>query len=128
MTLTPQQQFEDKNYHYRVQLEELQEAQIDNKKERQLLEDLQERFYHLQQKETTLFQNSLQEVDPEERAFFEERLDENGHLNKKVMQEFEEEQELLAQDYKTLLEDEDAVRSRQRTFLQSEGKEPSNGA
>lgn len=44
------------------------------------------------------------------------------------MQEFEEEQELLSQDYKTLLENEDVVRSRQRTFLQSEGKELSNGA
>lgn len=128
MTLTPKQQVKDKNYQYRVQLEELQEAQIDNKKDCQFLEDLQERFYHAHQEETTLFQHSLQEVDPEERAFFEERLDENSHLNKKAMQEFEEKQELLSQEYKTLLEDEDAVRSRQRTFLQSEGKEPSNGA
>jgi len=34
MAFTLQQQFENKNYQYRVQLEELQEAQIDNKKER----------------------------------------------------------------------------------------------
>jgi len=128
MAFTLQQQFENKNYQYRVQLEELQEAQIDNKKERQFIESLQDQFYYVYQKETTLFQHSLQEVDPEERPFFEERLDENSHLNKKAMQEFEEEQELLSQDYKTLLEDEDVVRSRQRTFLQSEGKELSNGA
>lgn len=52
---------------------------MDNKKERQFLENLQDQFYHVHQQETTLFQHSLQEVDLEERAFFEERLDKNDY-------------------------------------------------
>lgn len=127
MTLSPQQLFEDKNYQYRVRLEELQDVQIENKKRQQFLEELQERFYHVHQQEISLLQSSLQEVSPEERAFFEERIDENTHLTKKALQEFEEEQDLLVQDYKTLLEDEDFVRASQRTFLKTAGKEQPNG-
>ncbi|MGX7150747.1 DUF3958 family protein [Enterococcus ureasiticus] len=127
MELTAQQLFEDKNYRFNNQLEELQEAQRENKKEQGFIEQLQERFYSVQQQEHTLYGRSLNEVDPEERPFFEERQDEGFHLSRKALQEFEEEQEQLTQYRKNLFEQEDSVRSDQRAFLKSEGKENLNG-
>ncbi|ALS36913.1 uncharacterized membrane protein YgaE (UPF0421/DUF939 family) [Enterococcus rotai] len=127
MTLTSQQRFDDQNYQFRNQLEELQEAQRDNKKDQQFIEQLQERFYALQQQEQRIYQESLNEVESEERAFFEERQDDSFHLSRQALQEFEEEQEQLAQDRKTLLEKEDSVRSAHRNFLKTEEKEMSNG-
>ncbi|MGX7264557.1 hypothetical protein [Enterococcus crotali] len=55
MTLTSQQRFDDQNYQFRNQLEELQEAQRDNKKDQQFIEQLQERFYALQQQEQRIY-------------------------------------------------------------------------
>ncbi|MEI5990773.1 hypothetical protein A5881_002278 [Enterococcus termitis] len=127
MTLTSQQRFDDQNYQFRNQLEELQEAQRDNKKDQQFIEQMQERFYALQQQEQRIYQESLNEVESEESAFFEERQDDSFHLSRQALQEFEEEQEQLAQDRKTLLEKEDSVRSAHRNFLKTEEKEMSNG-
>ncbi|MBO0423643.1 DUF3958 family protein [Enterococcus plantarum] len=127
MELTAQQLFEDKNYRFNNQLEELQEAQRENKKEQGFIEQLQEHFYRVQQQEHKLYEHSLNEVDPEERPFFEERQDEGFHLSRKALQAFEEEQEQLAHDRKNLLKQEDSVRSEQRTFLKSEGKENLSG-
>ncbi|OTN89236.1 hypothetical protein A5819_001728 [Enterococcus sp. 7E2_DIV0204] len=127
MNLTSQQQVEDKNYQYRIRLEELQDEQVENKKERRFLESLQEQFYHAQQQENQLYQQSLNEVEPEERAFFEERLDEVTYLSRKALQEFEKEQEQLQQDYKKLLENENSVRSEQLTFLKNDGEENVSG-
>lgn len=127
MSVTSQQQVEDKNYLYRIRLEELQDEQVENKKERRFLESLQEQFYHVQQQENQLYQKSLNEVEPEERAFFEERLDEVTYLSRKALQEFEKEQEQLQQDYKKLLENEHSVRSEQLTLLRNEGEENVSG-
>lgn len=69
MELTAQQLFEDKNYRFNNQLEELQEAQRENKKEQGFIEQLQEHFYRVQQQEHKLYEHSLNEVDPEERPF-----------------------------------------------------------
>lgn len=123
MELTPQQQFEDKNYQFRNQLEELQEAQRDNANDRRYLETLQEQFYKVQQQEQKMYQESLNEADPEERPFFEELQAEGMHLSRRALQELEEEQEFLEQDHKGLLEKEDSVRSAHRNFLKLEGKE-----
>ncbi|MGG5341623.1 hypothetical protein [Enterococcus sp. AZ192] len=128
MDLASQQKIEDQNYQYRLRLEELQDAQVENKKERRFLESLQEQFYHVQQQENTMYQQSLNEVEPEERAFFEERLTEGTQLSRKALQEFEEEQEQLQKDYEDLLENEDSTRSEQRTFLKNEGEENKSGS
>lgn len=128
MDLASQQKIEDQNYQYRLRLEELQDAQVENKKERRFLESLQEQFYHVQQQENTMYQQSLNEVEPEERAFFEERLTEGTQLSRKALQEFEEEQEQLQKDYEDLLENEDSTRSAQRTFLKNEGEENKSGS
>lgn len=128
MDLASQQKIEDQNYQYRLRLEELQDAQVENKKERRFLESLQEQFYHVQQQENTMYQQSLNEVEPEERAFFEERLTEGAQLSRKALQEFEEEQEQLQKDYEDLLDNEDFTRSAQRTFLKNEGEENKSGS
>ncbi|MDA9472573.1 hypothetical protein [Enterococcus sp. 5H] len=47
----------------------------------------------LQQQEQKVYQGSLNEVDPEERSFFEERHDEGLQLSRKIQQELEEDRE-----------------------------------
>lgn len=128
MELIQQQLFEDKNYQFRNQLEELQDAQLDSKKQLQNLENLQERFYLLQQQEQKVYQGSLNEVDPEERFFFEERHDEGLHLSRKIQQELEEDREQLEQERKSLFEKEESVRSAHRAFLKNEREATSSGA
>lgn len=127
MELTQQQLFEDKNYQFRNQLEELQDAQLDNKKELRNLENLQERFYFLQQQEQKVYQRSLNEVDPEERSFFEERQDEGLHLTRKAQQELEDEREQLEQERKSLFEKEESINTAHRTFLKTEREATGNG-
>lgn len=127
MELTQQQLFEDKNYQFRNQLEELQDTQLDNKKELRKLENLQERFHLLQQQEQKVYQGSLNEVDPEERSFFEEHHDEGLHLSRKVQQELEEDREQLEQERKSLFEKEESVRSAHRAFLKTEREATSSG-
>lgn len=52
MTLTSHQQVEDKNYQYRVQLEGLQEAQIDNKRNDNFLRTYRSGFItHIKKKQ-----------------------------------------------------------------------------
>ncbi|MDA9470052.1 DUF3958 family protein [Enterococcus sp. 5H] len=127
MELTQQQLFEDKNYQFRNQLEELQDTQLDNKKELRKLENLQERFHLLQQQEQKVYQGSLNEVDPEERSFFEERHDEGLHLSRKVQQELEEDREQLEQERRILFEKEESVHAAHRAFLKTEREATVNG-
>ena len=127
MEQTAYQRFEDQNFQLRNQLDETLDAQLNLKKERQSLENLQERFYHVQQQELQLYQQSLNTADPEERVFFDDRLNEGQWLSRKAFQEFEEQQEDLEIEYKNLLEKEDSVRAAQRTLLQTEGKEHVHG-
>ncbi|MDA9472021.1 DUF3958 family protein [Enterococcus sp. 5H] len=128
MELTPQQLFEDKNHQFGNQLEELQDAQLDNKKALRNLENLQERFHLLQQQEQKVYQGSLNEVDPEERSFFEERHDEGLHLSRKIQQELEEDREQLEQERRNLFEKEESVNAAHKAFLKTEREATSSGA
>lgn len=122
-----QREIEDKNYHYRIKLEQLQDDQLEIRKERARIEFLQEEFFDLQQKEQALYNTVIANSEPDERAFYEVRGDESLHLAKKAQREFDEELTLLQKEERLLFEKEEKVRTEQQTFLKMNGKGKTDG-
>ncbi|WP_086313405.1 hypothetical protein A5821_000885 [Enterococcus sp. 7F3_DIV0205] len=122
-----QQEIEQKNYQFRIRLEQLQEDQLAIRKEQHYIEEQQEEFFQLQQQEQAAYDFVLGNCEAEERAFFEERGDEGLHLAKKAQREFDEQLLLLKKDERTLFDQEENLKAEQQAFWKTtEGKE--NGA
>lgn len=122
------QEVEDKNYQYRLHLEQLQEGQLEIRKERRELEALQEEFFDLQQKEQALYNDVIASSEPEERSFFEERGTDSLHLARKAQREFDEQLIQLQKEERALFEQEEEVRNKQQTFLKNNRKGNNDGA
>ena len=127
MKQTQQQAIDEANYRYRLYIEDLQEEQLSVKKQQQANEIWQERFFRLQQQEQTLYQESIASAEPEERAFFEMRTDENRHLSRNALRELEAEAEELAQERRGLLEKEEQIHQEQQAFLTPKKEDVSYG-
>ena len=127
MKQTEQQAIDEANYRYRLYIEDLQEAQLSVKKQQQANEIWQERFFRLQQQEQTLYQESIASAEPEERAFFEMRTDENRQLSRNALRELEAEAEELAQERRGLLEKEEQIHQEQQAFLTPKKEDASYG-
>ena len=127
MKQTQQQAIDEANYRYRLYIEDLQEEQLSVKKQQQANEIWQERFFRLQQQEQTLYQESIASAEPEERAFFEMRTDENRHLSRNALRELEAEAEELAQERRGLLEKEEQIHQEQQAFLTPKKEDASYG-
>jgi hypothetical protein len=119
--------YEQKNYQFRLRIEQLQEAQLNNKKTQRQIEEQQEAFFSLQQKEQQAYAFVLNSCEVDERAFYQGRGEESLHLAKKAQRELEEQQVELQEAYHILLEQEESISAEQASFWQQKEDEP-NGA
>lgn len=118
--------YDQKNYQFRMRIEQLQENQLGIKKEQRQVEEQQEAFFYLQQKEQQAYEFVLNSCEVEERAFYQDRVDESLYLAKKSQRELEEQQVELEKEYRLLLDQEESVSAEQTSFWkQKEGE--SNG-
>ncbi|MBO0422573.1 DUF3958 family protein [Enterococcus plantarum] len=115
--------YDQKNYQFCMRIEELQEDQLNVKKEQRQVEEQQEAFFYLQQKEQQAYEFVLNSCETEERAFYQDRGDESLHLAKKAQRELEEQQIELQKEYRSLLAQEESVNAEQTSFWkQKEGE------
>lgn len=115
-----QQQLEQKNYQFRIQLEQLQEDQLALKKEQRYIEEQQEAFFQLQQKEQAAYNFVLNNCEAEERPLLQERGDDSLYLAKKAQQAFEEQLLQLEKENHTLNDQEDQLNNEQRAFWKAQ--------
>lgn len=119
-----QQEFDRKNYQFKIRLEQLQEDQLAIIKEQRYIEEQQENFFQLQQQEQAAYNFVLENCEAEERAFFEERGDDSLHLAKKAQREFDEQLIQLKKDERILFDQEESLKAEQQAFWKkSEEKE-----
>lgn len=119
-------EYDQKNYEFRMRIEQLQEDQLTNKKEQRQVEEQQEAFLYLQQKEQQAYEFVLNSCEAEERVFYQDRGDESLDLAKKAQRELEKQHVELQKEYRALLDQEESVSAEQTSFWkQKEGE--SNG-
>lgn len=121
-----QQALEQKNYQFRGQLEQLQDDQLAIKKEQRYVEEQQEAFFQLQQKEQAAYNFVLNNCESGERSFLQERGDDSLYLAKKAQQEFEEQLLQLEKEKHSLNDQEDQLNNEQRAFWKAQ-EEGTNG-
>ncbi|WP_139844035.1 hypothetical protein A5821_000260 [Enterococcus sp. 7F3_DIV0205] len=122
-----QQEIDQKNYQFRIRLEQFQEDQLAIRKEQHYIEEQQEEFFQLQQQEQAAYDFVLGNCDPEERSFFEERGDDSLHLAKKAQREFDEQLLQLKKDERSLFDQEEKLKAEQHAFWKK-SEEKENGA
>lgn len=118
--------YDQKNYQFRMRIEQLQEDQLGIKKEQRQVEEQQEAFFYLQRKEQQAYEFVLNSCEAEERAFYQDRGDESLYLAKKSQRELEEQQVELEKEYRLLLDQEESVSEEQTSFWKRKEGE-SNG-
>lgn len=118
-------EYDQKNYQFRMRIEQLQEAQLNIKKEQRQVEEQQEAFFYLQQKEQQAYEFVLTSCEAEERAFYQDRGDESLYLAKKAQRELEQQQVELQKEYRLLLDQEEAVNAEQTSFWREKEGESS---
>lgn len=115
--------YDQKNYQFRMRIEQLQQDQLGIKKELRQVEEQQEAFFYLQQKEQQAYEFVLNSCEAEERTFYQERGDESLYLAKKAQRELEEQQVELQKEYRSLLDQEESINAEQTSFWkQKEGE------
>lgn len=116
-------EYDQKNYQFRLCIEQLQEDQQSIKKEQRQIGEQQEAFFYLQQKEQRAYEFVLNNCEAEERAFYQDRGDESLYLAKKAQGDLEEQQVELQKEYRALLDQEESVNAEQTSFWkQKEGE------
>ena len=115
--------YDQKDYQFRMRIEQLQEDQLSIKKEKCKVEEQQEAFFYLQQKEQRAYEFVLNSCEAEEQVFYQDRGDESLSLAKKAQRELEEQQVELEKEYRLLLDQEESVSAEQTSFWkQKEGE------
>lgn len=118
-------EYDQKNYQFRMRIEQLQEAQLNIKKEQRQVEEQQKAFFYLQQKEQQAYEFVLTSCEAEECAFYQDRGDESLYLAKKAQRELEQQQVELQKEYRLLLDQEEAVNAEQTSFWKEKEGESS---
>ncbi|MFK4565502.1 hypothetical protein [Enterococcus sp. UD-01] len=119
--------FEQKTQQYRTKIEELQEKQVALKKQRRYVEEQQEAYFELQQREQSVYGFVLTNCEPEERTYIEDRGSDSLFLAKKAQREFDEERLQLEKEERFLFEQKEYQHQVYRSFMR-ESKESDHGA